>query len=235
MKTRRELKADAKAILKGRWKDSVLMCLVPTLISIAILVITILIVIIPIATLAQNGNYMTDPASNATGGGAGGNSGGMIGGLISTIFAAGISWTFLDILRGRKNTIQPFKDVFRGFAGPFLLGVVCIYFLSSIFTFLWLLLFIIPGIIKAYSYSQAYFVYYDTYEATGTRPGFLDCITASRRLMKGHKLELFVLDLSFLGWQILALLTLGIGNLWLTPYMSATKAAFYENLPKNAI
>ena len=102
----------------------------------------------------------------------------------------------------------------------------------SIFTFLWSLLFIIPGIVKSYAYSQAYYIYYDTYQTTGQTPGYLDTITASRRIMDGHKGQLFWLDLSFIGWHLLAVLTLGIGYLWLSPYIAATKAAFYEELPK---
>ncbi len=61
----------------------------------------------------------------------------------------------------------------------------------------------------------------------------MDTITASRRLMKGQKGRLFWLDLSFIGWHILAILTIGIGYLWLNPYISATKAAFYEDLQNN--
>lgn len=57
-----------------------------------------------------------------------------------------------------------------------------------------------------------------------------EAITKSRRLMDGHKWELFVLDLSFLGWAILSLLTLNIAYLWLVPYIQATRAEFYRNL-----
>ena len=53
--------------------------------------------------------------------------------------------------------------------------------------------------------------------------------------MKGYKGQLFILDLSFIGWHILAIMTAGIGYLWLTPYISTTKAAFYDNLPKRAL
>lgn len=96
------------------------------------------------------------------------------------------------------------------------------------------MLFLIPGIIKSYSYAQANFIYYDILEGTGQKPGYLECITASRRLMNGYKGQLFWLDLSFIGWHILAVLTCGIGYLWLNPYIYATKAAFYNNLPNEA-
>ena len=234
MKTRGQLKSEAKSVLNGRWKDSVLMCLVPTLISIAFAVVIVVIVVLPLMALSQNGafdSHSINEASNSTGG----SGGGLISGLFSALFGAGISWTFLDLLRGNKQEIRPFSDVFRGFSGVFALGIIVIYILSTIFVSLWALLFVIPGIIKSYSYSQAYFIYYDTYEQTGTRPDFLACITASRRLMKGYKGKLFLLDLSFIGWHILAIITAGIGYLGVTPYISATKAAFYESLPKQTL
>lgn len=231
MKTRAELKSEAKVILRGRWKDSLLMCLVPTLVSIAIGLLLFFLLVLPTITFVQNNSDILSSSASYEGN-SGGGSGGFVGGLIGALFSAGISWTFLDLIRGKKQEIRPFSDAFRGFAGPVVLGIICIYLLMTIFISLWLLLFIIPGIIKSYSYSQAYFVYYDSFEETGQKPGFLNSITRSRQLMNGHKAQLFLLDLSFIGWHILALLTIGIGYLWLTPYISATKAAFYENLLK---
>ncbi|MBO0472839.1 DUF975 family protein [Enterococcus ureasiticus] len=237
MKTRAELKSEAKGILRRRWKDSVLMCLVPTLISIAIGLLLFFIFLIPTITFVQNNSDLLNNTASYDGnsGGGGGSGGSFIGGIIGALFSAGISWTFLDLLRGKRQEIRPFSDAFRGFAGPVILGVICIYLLMALFISLWLLLLVIPGIIKGYSYSQAYFVYYDAYEETGTRPGFLNSITRSKHLMKGYKGQLFVLDLSFIGWHLLAILTFGIGYLWLTPYITATKAAFYENLPKTTV
>ncbi len=131
----------------------------------------VVIVVLPLMALSQNGafdSHSINEASNSTGG----SGGGLISGLFSALFGAGISWTFLDLLRGNKQEIRPFSDVFRGFSGVFALGIIVIYILSTIFVSLWALLFVIPGIIKSYSYSQAYFIYYDTYEQTGTRPDF---------------------------------------------------------------
>lgn len=233
MKTRAELKSEAKGVLRGRWKDSVLMCLVPTLVSIAIVLLLFFLLIIPIITFAQNNpDFMSGNANYD--GNSGGGGGSFLGGIIGAIFSAGISWTFLDLYREKRQDIRPFSDAFRGFAGPVVLGVICLYVITTVFISLWTLLLIVPGIIKGYSYSQTYFVYYDAFEETGVRPGFLNSITRSRQLMNGYKGQLFLLDLSFIGWHILAILTLGIGYLWLTPYITATKAAFYDNLPKTA-
>ncbi|EOS7838524.1 DUF975 family protein [Enterococcus hirae] len=232
MLSSKELKQQAKDSLKGRWGQAVLLNLVPTLITIAL----IMIIAIPTALLLAH--TYNDPAAvqdmaNNTNGGAASSGGGIVSGIISALFMSGISWTYLDILRGTKSTIEPFKDAFRGFTGLFLGGVILLAILISIFTTLWALLFVIPGIIKSYSYSQSYFIYYDVITETGEKPGVLNTITASRKLMDGYKGKLFWLDLSFIGWHILAMLTAGIGYLWLNPYITATKATFYEQLPKN--
>ncbi|MDN6141742.1 MAG: DUF975 family protein [Tetragenococcus halophilus] len=230
MKSNAELRAEARQMLKGRWKESVLMNLVPVLITFAIIAI---ITIPAILFLSQNFQAINEPTAYNTGSdGSSGSSSGFISGLITTFFTVAMSWTFLDILRGKKEIIRPFRDVFRTFRAPYALAVLVVYLLTAIFQFLWTLLLVIPGIIKGYSYSQSYFIYYDTYEKTGETPRYLDSITASRHLMDGFKAKLFFLDLSFIGWHILSFLTLGIGYLWLMPYIYATKAAFYDNLPK---
>lgn len=232
-KTRSELKQEAKEMLSGQWGAAILLHLIPTLITLAITAIIGFSAFsflnrlgITLDSLATSAPDISEVAEN---GGSGGSYS-LLGGLLATIFSTGISWTYLDLLRRRKEKIVPFKDVFRGFHLPFLVGIICLYLITSVFTFFWSLLFIIPGIIKSFSYSQSYFIYYDVYEETGTKMSFLDTITASRRLMDGHKLELFVLHLSFIPWHIAAGLTLGIGYLWLNPYISATTAAFYENI-----
>lgn len=230
MKTNAELKQEAKEMLAGRWKDAVLMNLVPAAIAIIFLII-LMIVAIPALLLWDSSIGSMNSSINFNPGGSGGTGGSsFFGGIIGAFFMAGVSWTFLDILRDQRVKIEPFKDIFRGFKSPYAGGIAIIYLLTSIFTFLWALLFIIPGIVKQYAYSQAYFVYYDEYSNTGIAPSYLDSITESRRLMNGFKGQLFLLDLSFIGWHILCLFTLGIGYLWLTPYIHATKAAFYNNL-----
>lgn len=229
MKTNAELKQEAKEMLAGRWKEAALMNLVPAAIAI-IFIILLMIIAIPAFLLldSNTGNINTYASIDFNPASSGGSS--FFGGIIGAFFMVGISWTFLDILRDPRIQIEPLKDAFRGFRSPYGGGIAIIYLLSSILTFLWALLFIIPGIVKQYAYSQAYFIYYDEYSNTGMAPSYLDSITESRRLMDGFKGQLFLLDLSFIGWHFLCLFTFGIGYLWLTPYISATKAAFYNNL-----
>ena len=102
-------------------------------------------------------------------------------------------------------------------------------FLRNLYILLWSLLFIIPGFVKQYSYAMTPYIMADHPELTAN-----EAITASRQLMDGHKGELFWLHLTFFGWMLLNVLTLGIGSLWLNPYMNAAEAAFYRQLTKPA-
>ena len=103
-------------------------------------------------------------------------------------------------------------------------------FLRGLYVFLWSLLFVIPGIVKSYSYAMTPFIMAENPDMTAN-----EAITASRELMDGHKGELFILDLTFFGWMLLNTLTLGLGSLALNPYMNAARAAFYKDItvPRN--
>ena len=103
-------------------------------------------------------------------------------------------------------------------------------FLRGLYVFLWSLLFVIPGIVKSYSYAMTPFIMAENPDMTAN-----EAITASRELMDGHKGELFILDLSFFGWALLNLLTLGLGSLALNPYMNAARAAFYKDITAPSI
>lgn len=229
MKTTAELKAEAKETLKGRWGQAVLLNLIPTLLGIAVLFFIFLSGMIGYL-LHGSGDGMISSVSDYQQNYSNGAGANLVSSIVSALFMSGISWTYLDLLRGEKTEIEPFKDAFRGFQGVFIGGVILLALLTNIFSTLWALLLIIPGIVKTYSYSQSYFLYYDQIKQTGEKPKVLEIITASRRLMSGHKGRLFWLDITFIGWHILALITLGIGYLWLTPYITATKAAFYKEL-----
>lgn len=97
--------------------------------------------------------------------------------------------------------------------------------LKNIYIILWTLLLIVPGIVKSYSYAMTEYILFDN-----PNIGAEEAINRSMVMMKGKKLKLFLLDLSFVGWFILALLTLGIGFVLLVPYIYTAHAAFYEDL-----
>lgn len=101
----------------------------------------------------------------------------------------------------------------------------CVQFLRKLFIFLWTLCFIIPGLVKNYSYSMAAYIAAENPDMSAT-----DCITESRKLMDGNKWRFFCLNFSFFGWALLCVFTLGIGFLFLFPYMEASYAAFYREI-----
>ena len=98
-------------------------------------------------------------------------------------------------------------------------------FLQGLYVFLWSLLFIIPGIVAGYSYAMTNYILAENPELTAS-----EAIEQSKSMMYGHRLRLFCLQFSFIGWDLLCALTLGIGNLWLRPYKQAAEAAFYREV-----
>lgn len=98
-------------------------------------------------------------------------------------------------------------------------------FLRTLYTFLWSLLLIVPGIIAALSYAMTPFILEEHPELTAS-----EAIARSKALMDGHKMDLFILNLTFLGWDILCALTANIGNLFLNPYKNAAYAVFYREI-----
>lgn len=101
----------------------------------------------------------------------------------------------------------------------------CMQFFQGMMVFFWSLLFWLPGLIACYRYAMTPYILAENYEIP-----VMEAITRSKNLMRGHKWELFCLDMSFLGWVIVSILTLGIGFLWVGPYMEAAKAAFYREV-----
>ena len=97
--------------------------------------------------------------------------------------------------------------------------------LQSVYVLLWSLLFIIPGIVATYSYAMTEFILAEHPELTAS-----EAIAQSKEMMSGNRWRLFCLHFSFIGWDILSSLTLGIGNLWLRPYKQAANAAFYREI-----
>ncbi|OQR55267.1 DUF975 family protein [Bacillus sp. CDB3] len=145
--------------------------------------------------------------------------------LIIGPLTTGAYYLVLNVIRGNNASIG---HLFRWFnAGSKFMKSFLTYLLMNVYLILWTLLLIIPGIIKSFSYSMTYFILNDHPEYTANQ-----AITESRRMMNGHKMDYFLLCLSFLGWFILSIITIGIGFLWSIPYFYTTSAAFYEEISK---
>lgn len=147
-----------------------------------------------------------------------------LGNLVSILVSGAISLGLISFYMGiaRKEN-PPVSEVFSGFSH--FIKAFCLYFMIGLFTLLWTLLFIIPGIIAAFRYSQAYFILRDNPDI-----GVMEAINESKQIMKGNKWRFFVLQLTFIGWAILAAIPFGLGFLWLCPYISVTQAHFYDDV-----
>jgi uncharacterized membrane protein len=143
--------------------------------------------------------------------------------LISGSMSIGLASFALALSRKQDARLS---QIFSGFQ-KFGVGLGA-YLLQLIFVFLWSLLLIIPGIIAALSYSMTYYII-----AENDSIGPLEAITESKEMMRGNKWKFFCLGFRFLGWALLCILTLGIGYLWLFPYVIISFAQFYDDLKKN--
>lgn len=199
LKTNSELKKLAKSQLSGKWIYFVLFTLVYIIIGCI-------------------------PSSIAVKVDSSGSVSFIINALITGPLSLGFTICFLKLIRGEELRFETLFDGFKNFLPAFLLTI-----LIGIFTFLWTLLLIIPGIIAALRYSMSIYILADNPSIN-----VMDAIKQSKEMMNGHKWKLFCLSLSFIGWGILSMFTLFIGFLWLIPYIETSVANFYEDLKKSA-
>ena len=210
MKTNQDLKNAALEALRGNWAPAVVCTIIYLLLSIGI------------SLLQPN---IDDPTASLTG-------------VQKIMMVAYVLLLFLVMVPLGVGYYQAFKvlftdgdnkltaNCFRLSFGNYFKNVAA-YLLMCLFIFLWTLLLIIPGIIKALAYSMTPFILKDFPELSVNQ-----AINLSQKMMKGHKFDYFWLGLSFIGWILLGLLTLGIGYIWLIPYMYTSYAAFYEEVKK---
>lgn len=140
--------------------------------------------------------------------------------IITPAFSLSLIRVYLNIANGGDVKAG---DAFTGFDDFW--AAFKVSFLTGLFTYLWSLLFVIPGIVKGFSYSMSTYIL-----AENKGKPALECINESKAMTNGHKMELFVLSLSFIGWGLLCAITFGIAGIWVLPYMEATFANAYKSL-----
>ena len=140
--------------------------------------------------------------------------------VLSGVIEVGLAIVMLNIVRGHEVDFVQMFNGFENFGTTCLAGV-----LTGLYTLLWTMLFIIPGIVKAYSYSMTFYILADNPDMNPN-----EAIKASCQMMKGHKFDLFVLHLSFFWWNLLGSVTFGIAYIYVIPYMSAAEAKFYDTI-----
>lgn len=210
MSTRKELKERAKASLKGNYGKLILALIVTVLIGMAIVFIGEAL----IGLAAASGSVIVGLLGAIF----------LICGMLVTFYLSiGYAKMLLKVARNQETSLnelfakENFSSTFR-IVGILIVEAILVYFAS---------LAIIPAFILPFSY--AFVVYLAIDEGTG-----LDTIKNCRMMMKGHKWDLFVLELSFIGWILLSALTLGILTLWVGPYIAVTELNFYDEVKANS-
>ena len=140
--------------------------------------------------------------------------------VITPVFSLSLVIIYLKLTQNMTPELAELFAHFNKFWSAFK-----VTFFMGLFTALWSLLLWVPGIIKAISYSMSMYIL-----AENPSIGALDALKQSENMMKGHKMEMFILDLSFIGWHLLASITFGIAYIWVIPYINATKTNFYNKI-----
>ena len=148
--------------------------------------------------------------------------GGIISLLISGPMMVGLATFSLALARREETSVS---KLFVGFSE--FVRALCTYLLVMLFILLWALLLIIPGIIASFAYSQTFVILVEDKNISAR-----EAIRKSKAMMDGNKKKFFFLSLRFLGLAFLCIFTLGIGLLWLIPYMHVTLAKFYEDVSR---
>lgn len=155
---------------------------------------------------------------------------GLFSSLLAGFLIVGISYVLVDLFRESQTFSDPLKKSFTIVSrGDYFIGSILISLLSFVWIFLWTFLLLVPGIIKSLAYSQAYYIYRDAIDQQQSI-SCRDAISKSRALMNGHKWEYFLLQLSFIGWGLLIMVTFGIAAIWVQPYYHLTMANYYRHL-----
>jgi len=141
--------------------------------------------------------------------------------VLGGVIEVGYSRFNLDLVDRRK---QPEIGTMFGYF-PRWKTAAAAKFLRGLYAFLWGLLFIVPGIVVSYSYAMTGYILAEHPELSAQ-----EAMERSKQMMYGNRFRLFCLEISFIGWSLLCLLTFGIGNLWLTPYVQTATAAFYREI-----
>lgn len=229
---RKKYKTFAKKMLEKRW-------LVPVLVTLVIFIVNELFALPTMLELFKTSEFQTiingdfndlEELSNLFTQASAQTSGGFILTLVQSLVEYILTFAALSLYL--KITRSPekvqFKSFFEGF--NYWWKAVLAFLWETLWTFLWMLVFFIPGIIKSFAYSQMPFILNEFENVSVTKS-----MRISMEITKGHKWDIFVMYLSFIGWDILCALTLGIGNLWLTPYKQVTYMNAFHAMLKEAI
>ena len=145
------------------------------------------------------------------------------GGILAYFMEVGLIRYMTNFVKGKETSFELLFSKFKDWK-----QIIITYLHQFAVIFLWTLLFIVPGIIKGYAYALVAYII-----AEDSTISSKEALKLSKEMMKGHKGELFVLGLSFIGWHLLAILTLGILEIWIMPYQHTATTKFLLNIKEN--
>ena len=145
------------------------------------------------------------------------------GGILAYFMEVGLIRYMTNFVKGKETSFELLFSKFKDWK-----QIIITYLHQFAVIFLWTLLFIVPGIIKGYAYALVAYII-----AEDSTISSKEALKLSEEMMKGHKGELFVLGLSFIGWHLLAILTLGILEIWIMPYQQTATTKFLLNIKEN--
>lgn len=210
--TRAEIKARAKESLKGHyWHAFGVSLLVAVIAGLASTIISTFMNVAQESALVVCICYLLNLAVTF---------------LVTVPLSVGITRYFINLCKGNEAQLSDLTYAYKSNLGNVILMIVK----EFVFIYLWSLLFVIPGIIKTYQYFMVNYMVADNANLDRKR-----AFEITKAAMNGNKWRTFVLGLSFIGWILLSAITLGIGYLFLMPYMQATYVQYYLELKKNAI
>jgi len=201
-KPRYEYKQKAASLLEGKYTNVIIILLIMGIIS-------------SLGTGYSAGDI-------AVGGGARSSWANVISLLLGAAFAYGSITMYMGIVANKEPSIE--EVLLVGFKDNYVRNLVC-QLLTTIFVVLWSLLLIIPGIVKAYAYSMNFYLLKRDPNLSGQ-----DAITKSKEFTMGYKMDLFMLDLSYLGWYFIGIFTLGILWLWIVPKHLTARVLYYDEI-----
>lgn len=217
MKQNSEYRAQARAALEGRWTEAVLMFLVLILVACAFSV--------PLGVVsgvfATRLPWLSESMSGCSL---------LVSVLIIMPLGYGLTNALLSFLRSNEEGTSGLSEMWQFFRRDYSRSVPALLLVMVFSTLLGIVTLGIGAIVLSYAYSMVPYLLRDYPELSAR-----EALRTSSQMMKGHKWDLFVLDLSFIGWILLGIMTAGIGLLWVAPYMDTTHAAFYEDLKNECI
>ena len=213
-KPRFEYKENAKAILDGHYEK-------PIIVLLAFYLINLVIGSVVTTTAPKYSTtfpiVVTDPGNPALN---------TLFTIVQFIIGAAIAYATIKLALTilQKKEIIPQDVILSGFKEDFLRNAF-LQFMRGIFVFLWSLLLLIPGIVKAYAYSMSFYL-------ANKEPGIeaMNAISKSKEMTRGYKMDLFLLDLSYLGWYFIGIFTLGILWLWVIPKHQVARVMYFEEI-----